>query len=103
MWTTKEVLFISIATGLAFSFATIYSQRKLKSYIDQKLSEKSGNPLLGIVSQPPINDCKEIQYQLEKSTFPVQEAPLPASIEPQIMYQAPPEGSGSRWTPLPIS
>lgn len=110
MWTTKEVFLISIATGLAFSFATIYSQRKFKAYVDYKLSEKSGNPLLGIVSQPPINDCRDIQYQLEKPTYqlekptmPVQETPLPEIVEPQIMYHTPPEGSGSRWTPLPIS
>jgi len=111
MWTTKEVFLISIATGLAFSFATIYSQRKFKSYVDYKLAEKSGNPLIGIVSQPPINDCQDIQYQLEKPTLPdiynqtltVQETPLSEIRVPEIMYHTPPEGSGSRWTPLPIS
>lgn len=105
MWTTKEVLIISIATGLVFSFATIYSQRKFQSYIETKVTEKTGNPLLGLVPQPPINN--EIQQHIEvaQSPSPIHEPAhnVQFSNTPVVRYHVPPDGAGSRWTPLPIS
>lgn len=106
MWTTKEVVIISIATGLAFSFATIYSQRKLNSYVNQKIEQQSVNPLLGIVPSVPVQNNTHYQHEntnapvIQQSYEPIQQK---EPIQHKVRYHTPPDGAGTRWTPLPIS
>lgn len=103
MWTTKEVVIISLATGLAFLFATIYSQRKIQQYIDNKVTEKSTNPLSSLLTKDMVSTVQSVSLgapeehrqeveQLGRST------PPPKKQE----FHEPPPGAGERWTPLPI-
>ena len=102
MWTTKEVVLISIATGLAFCFATIYSQNKFNSYVNKKIEQQSSNPLLGIIPSTPVqnNTNTSVKYQTHE---PIQHIEPVEPIQQQVRYHTPPDGAGSRWTPLPIS
>jgi hypothetical protein len=89
MWSSKEVLLISIATGFIFCFATIYAQNSMTKYVNRKIQEKTGaNPLIGTglasVAQHPqqhLQEQADLQYDSAK------------------VHNAPP-GSGKRWTPL---
>lgn len=88
-WSSKDVLFISVATGFVFCFATIYVQQAMKKYVEKQVYEKTRqNPLvgMGLVS--------------EKSR-PQQERPVNHKIVPEV-HASPPPGSGKRWTPLLI-
>ena len=90
MWSSKEVLLISIATGFVFCFATIYAQNKLTKYVNRQVEKKTGgNPLIGmgLASRPQ----QQQQYQ----------HPQDAKIQPVSAFHSAPQGSGSRWTPLP--
>ena len=111
MWTTKEVIIISLATGLAFFFATIYSQRKIQQYIDNKVSERSSNPLHKLVqdntqlaSMGPTGPAKPIQPA--KPTGPTEPTEPTGHMEHvehvEQRYHVPPPGAGERWTPLPL-
>lgn len=108
MWTTKEVVIISIATGLAFCFATIYSQRKVQQYIDNKVIEKSINPLSSLMNNdmtflgknntmPIVESQPTVQQE-----SPAQENKNNVPIKKQIYHDTPP-GAGERWTPLAIA
>lgn len=114
MWTTKEVFIISLATGLAFCLATIYSQRKIQQYIDHKVSEKSTNPLSGLLTREMTsigqagamgsskntiaNEYVGNQHRVSSSEDEVQMARPPKTQE----FHEPPPGAGERWTPLAI-
>lgn len=98
MWSSKEVLLISIATGLAFCFATIYAQKKFQSYVDNRVKEKTGNPFMSMV--PDMEALASTPMKNESAN--VHQAPR-SSPRNEITYHEPPPGSGERWTPLPIS
>ncbi|CBN80352.1 EsV-1-48 [Ectocarpus siliculosus] len=90
MWSSKEVLFISIATGFVFCFATIYAQNAMSRYVNHCVAEKTAaNPLIGmgLVSKPS-------QQQRVQQNVLVSDHASVADIH------SPPPGSGARWTPL---
>jgi len=91
MWSSKEVLLISIATGFVFCFATIYTQNAMTKYVNRQVEEKTGgNPLIGMgLAQRP--ERQEQLYQ-DQSSY----------TKTQKFVRKAPSGSGSRWTPLPI-
>jgi len=97
MWTTKEVVIISIATGLACCFATIYTQRRIQQYIDNKVTERSINPFSKLINKEitPVGKSPQL--------IPVQETlvPEPSPPKTQVFHETP-QGAGERWTPLPI-
>ncbi|CAN0577081.1 unnamed protein product [Ectocarpus sp. 12 AP-2014] len=89
MWSSKEVLFISIATGFVFCFATIYAQNAMTRYVNHRVAEKTAsNPLIGmgLVSEP--------SQQHQQQNVRVKDHARVSEI-----HSAPP-GSGARWTPL---
>ncbi len=106
MWTNKELVLISLATGLVFCFATIYTQNKFHQYIDNKVTEKSSNPLesliatgtMGLGQMGTATTPAPIQQQVVQETQ--QQAPTPGHKK---MFHDPPPGSGERWTPLEIT
>lgn len=117
MWTTKEVIIISLATGLAFCFATIYSQRKMQQYIDNKVSEKSSNPLSSILTRDMASSLGQVAAMnsqqnsvlsndsMERQQSHLQDTPpasIPVPSRKEKKFHEPPPGSGERWTPLPI-
>ncbi len=88
-WSSKEVLMISIATGLVFCFATIYAQHAMAKYVDKKVCEKTRqNPFvgMGLVSE----------RKSQSSQTPEDQTAL------HNLDSSPPPGSGTRWTPLSI-
>lgn len=108
MWTNKEVILISLATGLAFCFATIYTQNKFHQYVENKVTEKSTNPLASLLS----NETRGLG-QMRLPDMPVTQTPPQQSLrqephvhvpepEPQKKFHDCPPGSGERWTPLEI-
>ena len=104
MWTTKEVVIVSLATGLAFCFATIYSQRKIQMYIDNKVIEKSGNPLARLIPSETANVGQNMSLGTSvysaPTVKPVQDVNHEAPpVETRRLHESPP-GSGERWTPL---
>lgn len=106
MWTNKEVILISLATGIAFCFATIYTQKKFHEYVDNKVTEKSISPLASLLSketrglgQMRLPDMPNIQNPLQQRQEP--SGPVP-DTEPQKKFHESPPGSGERWTPLEI-
>ncbi len=103
MWTTKEVLVVSIVTGLAFCFATVYTQRKIQRYIDGKVSERSAtNPLASLLGSgaPPSSPLSPLETQRDRAP-PV--AGTAAAPPPRARVHEKPPGAGERWTPLPIA
>ncbi|CAM9105395.1 unnamed protein product [Ectocarpus sp. 8 AP-2014] len=89
MWSSKEVLLISIATGFVFCFATIYVQNAMTTYVNRRVAEKTGsNPLIGmgLVSKPQ-RDYHQENVRIKDHT------------RVSEIHRAPP-GSGARWTPL---
>lgn len=86
MWSSKEVLFISIATGFVFCFATIYAQNAMTKYVNRQIQEKSGaNPFIGMGLAPRTQ----------------REQQLPQKEQLPVKVRDSPPGSGTRWTPLP--
>lgn len=100
MWTTKEVVIISLATGIAFIFATIYSQRKIHQYIDNKITEKSTNPLASLLTKDMALAIPAASLGAPAQDTRIVEEIPPAPIEPK--FHTPPPGAGERWTPLLI-
>ena len=95
MWSSKEVLFISIATGFVFCFATIYTQNAVTRYVNHRVAEKTtSNPLIGmgLVSKQPQQQRQQQQQQQQQ-----QHHTNHARVSE--IHSAPP-GSGARWTPL---
>lgn len=100
-WSSRQVLLISIATGFAFCFATIYAQRSMAKYIERKVyegtrQEQKQNPMvgMGLVSE---------RYR-RGDPHPRDDVPDPPNA-PKLpnapKAHASPPGSGARWTPLP--
>lgn len=95
MWSSKEVLLISIATGFVFCFATMYVQNTITKYVNRQVQERnSGNPLLamGLASPAP---------QQHQDRTPEQKESARSALVAKL-HCAPP-GAGARWTPLPTS
>lgn len=96
MWSSKELLFISIATGFVFCFATIYAQNAMTKYVNRQVAEKtSTNPLIGtgLVSNPQQQHHQErVSHQKQIDT---------KGHEHVFEQHNAPPGSGTRWTPLP--
>ncbi|CAN0557845.1 unnamed protein product [Ectocarpus sp. 8 AP-2014] len=91
MWSSKEVLFISIATGFVFCFATVYAQNAMSRYVNHCVAEKTAsNPLIGmgLVSKPSQQKQHLQQNVLVSDHARVSE------------IRSAPAGSGARWTPL---
>lgn len=84
MWSSKEVTFISIATGFVFCFATTCVQNRIRDYVNQQVKEKTENPLngMGLTRRPQQNNDEVI-----------------AAASSRTFRSAPP-GSGTRWTPI---
>ena len=105
MWNNKELFLISLATGLVFCFATIYTQNKFRQYIDNKVTEKSANPLASLIPTETrdlgqmATMATPIPTQQPVMQEPQQQTPPP---EPQKRFHDCPPGSGERWTPLEI-
>ena len=98
MWTSKEVLLISIAAALASCFATFYAQRKFTSYIERKVQAKTINPLLGIMNNEtfPNNSINATSiYKQEKE--PTEFAQMVSTPKQQVQYPPSPPGSGKKW------
>lgn len=98
MWSSKELLIISIATGLVFCFATLYAQNAMTTYVNRKVAEKTGtNPLIGtgLVSNP--------QQQHQQQRELVRHHNKSDGKGHQRIFEQPnaPPGSGTRWTPIP--
>lgn len=91
MWSSKEVLIISIATGFVFCFATIYAQNAMTKYVNHQVQQKTGtNPLMGMGLAPMIQQ-QQTQKQQEQTNI--------SNNAPEL--RSAPPGSGNRWTPLP--
>ena len=97
MWSSREVLTISIATGLLFCFVTIYAQNAMANYVNRQILEKTtnANPLVGtglaaLALPCQSNDPPQRRQHQEKEEEEEQEK-RPATA---------PAGSGSRWTPI---
>lgn len=114
MWTNKELFLISLATGLVFCFATIYTQKKFHQYVDNKVTEKSANPLASLLPNE-IRDTRNNRDlgQMRLPEVPSIHAPTHQPVlnepqqnmtpqEPQKRFHDSPPGSGERWTPLEI-
>ena len=102
MWTTKEVLLISIATSLATFFSTFYVQKRFASYIDGKVQAKTGdNPLLGLTNNSFSQPISIPIYN--KPTEPSSFGQMQTIATPELQFHPSPPGSGKKWTPLPIS
>lgn len=94
MWSSKEVLFISVATGLVFCFATIYVQNAVSKYVSRRVQERSGgNPLVGtgVASEPLEYPVK--QHQVSRGV-------VGNDAREEVQLRDAPPGSGTRWTPL---
>lgn len=87
MWSSKEVLFISIATGFVFCFATIYAQNAMRKYVNLQIQEKTGNPLIGTTLASRIPQQTDTQTDPDPPHAP--------------RFRSAPPGCGTRWTPLP--
>lgn len=103
MWTTKELFLISVSTGIVFCFITLYSQRKLRQYIDRKVVETSSNPLSSLVNTGLTIEKENTGSLGQKmgmgfDNHEHQEPPLEIKV-PET--PKPPPGSGERWTPYP--
>jgi len=97
MWTTKEVIIISIATGLACCFATIYTQRKIQQYIDSKVTERSISPLSKLINR----EITSVGQSMPITSM--EDVPVPTAEPPKAqVFHETPQGAGERWTPLPI-
>ncbi|CAM9816785.1 unnamed protein product [Ectocarpus sp. 4 AP-2014] len=89
MWSSKELLFISIAMGLVFCCTTIYAQPTFTELVNRQIpinnQATAANPLLGtgLARCPGRSDGDE-------STGDSQ----------AWVYSSAPPGSGRRWTPL---
>ena len=108
MWTNKELFLISLATGLVFCSATIYTQNKFRQYIDNKVTEKSANPLASLLSKE-TRDLGQMRLpDVPTTPTPMQQPVLQqpqqnmTPQEPQKRFHDSPPGSGERWTPLEI-
>ena len=101
MWTTKEVLLISIASALASFFATFYIQNKFASYIEGKVKAKTtDHPLLGFMHTDPMSVSKPVyQKTMEPNSF----EQMSTLATPEIKFHPSPPGSGTKWTPIQIS
>ncbi|CAM9101343.1 unnamed protein product [Ectocarpus sp. 12 AP-2014] len=102
MWSSKEVLFISIATGFVFCFATIYAQNAVTRYVNRQVQEKTGaNPLIGmgLVSRPQREHQQQSMHQQQQEHR--EQAQQEQAVSPVSELQSAPPGSGARWTPLP--
>lgn len=116
MWTTRDVLLMTVAVATLTIIVTILANRKLNDMIDAKADQRnamagksvSPSPMLsvlgnmnhGIVSrETPSSEIPvsspETSYEPEPSTAP---APVPAQ-HPQSAASKP-QGAGERWTPL---
>ena len=101
MWSSKEVLFISVATGLVFCFATIYVQNAVTKYVNRRVQERScENPLVGTGVAARLSDHPRKHQEIPWDEIS-QRAAVTSSNVPQ-QHVAPP-GSGTRWTPLVTS
>ena len=105
MWNNKELFLISLATGLVFCFATIYAQNKFRQYIDNKVTEKSSNPLASLIH----TETRHLGQMATMATpipiqQPVMQEPHQQSPPPELQkrFHDCPPGSGERWTPLEI-
>lgn len=102
MWSSKELVIISIATGLVFCLATMYAQSAVSKYVDRRVLEKSGgNPLIGmgLASEPREQQPHQHQHQHQNQTQSQEEGPH-VGRAPGVA-DVPPPGSGTRWTPVP--
>ena len=91
MWSSKEVLLISIATGFMFCFATIYAQNSMTKYVNRKIQEKTwANPLIG-TGLESVPRLPQRQRHVQEQADLQNDSPK--------KHNAPP-GSGKRWTPL---
>lgn len=80
------MLFISIATGFIFCFATIYAQNAMTNYVNRQVLKKTGeNPMVHMALASNV-------VQQEKNSS------LRNTPGPEV--HSPPPGSGERWTPL---
>ena len=105
MWSSKEVLFISIATGFVFCFATIYVQNAVTKYVTRQVEEKAGaNPLIGMgLASRPQQRQNVQQSGVSGVTAHANVSELPSVAAHANVSELPsaPPGSGSRWTALP--
>lgn len=93
MWSSKDVLMISIATGLVFCFATMYAQNAMTKYVDRQVQQRNGgNPLVGMGLASPAPRQHQVRPPEEKESH---------SSEPVVELHSAPPGAGARWTPLP--
>lgn len=102
MWTTREVLLISIASAIAACFTTFYVQGKFASYIDSKVKSKSENPLLGFMNKDMpsfVENKKEVTQNITNSN---NFKHVDEVVSQEIQYHPLPPGAGTRWTPLPL-
>jgi len=91
MWSSKDVLLISIATGFIFCFATIYVQNSMTRYVNRKVQEKIVvNPFVGMGLASDTQQYQEVHPKQEINP-----------LQNESYTQMCPPGSGKRWTPLP--
>lgn len=107
-WNTKEVIIISIATGLFFSCMTLYLQNKFQSMINDKVKQQTSNPLVDIVNSSSYGRNVQTNFnQSEVGTKQIindqtRETQHVHDEQPVIMHEIP-HGAGQRWTPLPVT
>ena len=111
MWSTRDVLLMTITVATIAVIMTVLANRKLNSIVDSRVNEKSlsATPMLSVLgnlntlqsvksSQPIQSDQEEIPTYTNAD--PDSHVEQRIDTEPQQQPQKAPQGSGEKWTPL---
>lgn len=111
MWSTRDVLLMTITVATIAVIMTVLANRKLNSIVDSRVNEKSlsTTPMLSVLGNmntlPSVKSSNPSQpIQLAQEEIPTYTNSDPVShveqrIETEPQQQAP-QGSGEKWTPL---
>jgi len=109
MWSTRDVLLVTVTVAVLAVVITILANRRINSMVDARVNEKSLSisPMLSVLGRMKDPGTQALPEQVEQvdNIDNRQVETLPDNLVPEPMYKAPvvteaPQGSGIKWTPL---